>query len=199
LSLSSGAGGVLVSGSADKTVRLWDVNDKKQVAVFTHHSDKVQSVLVHGTEANVVATAGYDRVLAVVDMRSGGVHKVGIGAGADPEGLMWAGDYELMISCENGVVSMFDVRNMSGTTAAAVWSFEAHEGTCTSMTKLDKGQFVSVGADGLAKVWNMRGAGVPELVKLKDMKTGPLFAVAGVEDHPGYVAFGGSEPGIWAV
>jgi periodic tryptophan protein 1 len=121
LSLSAGRGGVLVSGSADKTVRLWDVNTLKHISEFNHHSDKVQSVLVHPQETNVVLTASYDRCAAVLDMRtSNAVKKIPIGAGSDPEALMWLSDYEFLVSTESGAIRAFDLRTAGQ--AGQIWT-----------------------------------------------------------------------------
>jgi hypothetical protein len=65
------------------------------------------------------------------------------------------------------------------------------------MAKVEGG-FVSVGLDGVAKVWSLEESG-PKLTKKKDMKTGPLFSVATIQDHAGFMAFAGTEAGIWCV
>ncbi|CAN0554022.1 unnamed protein product, partial [Ectocarpus sp. 12 AP-2014] len=60
---------VLASGSGDNTVKVWDVTTQQCSATLTHHSDKVQGVAWHPVEATVMATVGYDRVLALLDAR----------------------------------------------------------------------------------------------------------------------------------
>jgi periodic tryptophan protein 1 len=42
---------VLASGSADKSVKLWDLNTQACLNTYTHHTDKVQALCWHPTEA----------------------------------------------------------------------------------------------------------------------------------------------------
>jgi AAA ATPase containing von Willebrand factor type A (vWA) domain len=66
---------VIASGSADKTVKLWDVTKAHDAnggvaATLTHHTGKVQSTVWHPTEGTILATGSYDRTVAIVDARS---------------------------------------------------------------------------------------------------------------------------------
>ena len=67
---------ILASGSADKTVKLWDITRADDVnssyghaATFTHHTDKVEAVEWHPTEGSILATGSYDRTVALLDAR----------------------------------------------------------------------------------------------------------------------------------
>ena len=46
---------VLASGSADGTIKIWDVTSQICSHTFTHHTGKVQSVLWHPTEGWLLA------------------------------------------------------------------------------------------------------------------------------------------------
>jgi periodic tryptophan protein 1 len=60
----------LLSGSADKTVRVWDLEEAQCKAVYSDlHNDKVQAVRWNKVNKQVFATGGYDGHLNLVDVR----------------------------------------------------------------------------------------------------------------------------------
>jgi periodic tryptophan protein 1 len=121
---------VIASGSADCTVKLWDVtqarSDKANAATMTHHKDKVQSVLWHPQEGTLLATGSYDRTVALVDARNTeNVKRVKIPA--DCEALAWDpfNPQYLTAASEDGTVVCWDVRKFSDKTP--LWSIVANE------------------------------------------------------------------------
>ena len=53
----------LSSGSADNTVKIWDVTTQACQHTFTHHTDKVQSVVWHYEEAWLLASGSFDKTV----------------------------------------------------------------------------------------------------------------------------------------
>ena len=47
---------VLASASADKTVKIWDVPQQACMHTLSHHTDKVQALQWHPTEAPILLT-----------------------------------------------------------------------------------------------------------------------------------------------
>ena len=79
---------LLASGSADKTVKLWDLSAGTCAGTFTHHTDKVQSVQWNPAEPTVLLTGSYDRTACVMDARAPAqVSRWHLGA--DVESLAW--------------------------------------------------------------------------------------------------------------
>lgn len=71
LSLSFSADGrYLLSGSADHTVRLWDVQSGQEVKRLPGHTDKVWSVLFLG-DSGIAASAGKDKSVRYWDVERG--------------------------------------------------------------------------------------------------------------------------------
>ena len=61
----------LASGSADHTVRIWDLDESICKATYSDiHSDKVQAVRWNKVNEQVLLTGGYDGKVNVLDVRA---------------------------------------------------------------------------------------------------------------------------------
>lgn len=119
---------VIASGSADCSVKLWDVTKPDAIAgTFTHHKDKVQSVLWHPQEGTLLATGSYDKTVALVDARAPQANVKRVKIPADCEALAWdpCNPQCLTVASEDGTVSCWDVRNFSEKTP--LWTMVANE------------------------------------------------------------------------
>lgn len=116
---------VIASGSADCTVKLWDVTKAAESGTFTHHKDKVQSVVWHPSEGTLLATGSYDRSVALLDARSGGQDVKKVKLPADCEALQWDPFHPeyLTAASEDGSILCWDVRKFS----KPVWTLVANE------------------------------------------------------------------------
>jgi periodic tryptophan protein 1 len=121
---------IVASGSADCTVKLWDVTqagtDQCNAGTFHHHKDKVQSVVWHPKEGTLLATGSYDRTVALVDARSAeNIKRVKLPA--DCETLAWDpfNPQYLTAASEDGTIMCWDVRNFSDKTP--LWSIVVNE------------------------------------------------------------------------
>lgn len=83
---------LLLSGSADTTIKLWDLKDgsrKSCVQSYRLHSDKVSGLHWHPKEAYIALTGSYDKGVYAADIRT----KDGKGAkwtvSSDVEGVRW--------------------------------------------------------------------------------------------------------------
>lgn len=50
----------LASGSADKTVKIWDISNQKCVRDIKNHKDKVQVLEWNKQDPNMILSAGFD-------------------------------------------------------------------------------------------------------------------------------------------
>src|SRR5260370_32393650 len=66
----SGEGSLVVSGSHDKTVKVWDAGTGKDLLTLQGHTDWVSSVAVSGDGRRIVS-GSHDKTVKVWDTRTG--------------------------------------------------------------------------------------------------------------------------------
>ncbi|KAL7525853.1 hypothetical protein ACHAXR_001189 [Thalassiosira sp. AJA248-18] len=216
---------VLASGSADGTVKLWDVTQTttggkggdyvRPSATLNHHTDKVQSLAWHPSEGTLLATGGYDRKICLVDARSA-ASSTGPSATADQsnvkkaklladcEAIAWDphNPQYLTAASEDGVVQCWDVRKFG---SEPVWSMVAHEyGGVSDICYNSQvpGMLVTCSIDKTVALWdiqNINGSSSPQPCGSKDMSVGKLYSVSCYPSSPWLLACGGSgsELAIW--
>jgi len=196
---------VIASGSADCTVKLWDVTlahtDQANATTLTHHKDKVQSVLWHPTEGTLLATGSYDRTVALVDARATeNIKKVRLPG--DCEALAWDphNTHCLTAASEDGTVTCWDVRKF--TDKKPLWSIVASEFGGVSDLSYNShvpGMLATSAVDKTVTLWDTANGGTPRAKLNKDMKVGKLFTLNFYPSSPWLMgcAGGGKEVAIW--
>ena len=184
---------VLASGSADRTVKIWDVATQQATLTLTLHVDKVQAVKWRPVEASLLLSGGFDRRLFLSDLRAPDAKASSWKVGSDVEALAWNphDPNTFAVSTEDGKVSIFDTRNK-----AVIEAFQAHKKAVTSVSFcpcLD-GVIVTGSTDGKAKIWKRGDAGktFAEVASGK-MGVGSIFSAEYCRDAPMLVAVGGAE------
>lgn len=204
---------VLASGSADGTVKLWDVTHTtsgkqggdyvRPSATLTHHTDKVQSLAWHPSEGTLIATGGYDRKVCLADARSNDAQSVKKAKLlADCEAIAWDPHNQqyLTVASEDGVVQCWDVRKFGGD---PVWSMIAHEYGGVSDISYNThvpGMLLTCSIDKTVALWDtLSPCPKPTPCGSKDMNVGRLHAVSCYPSSPWLIACGGSgnEIAIW--
>lgn len=146
---------MLASGSADSTVKVWDITTQTCLYTMTHHTSKVQSVRWNPAETTVLASAAFDRTIVVLDGRQPDAFSK-FSLSADVESLTWAphNPSTIVAATEDGVVAGFDVR-MNG--SAPLFRFDAHAGAVSaiSFSSHIPGMLATAGVDKTVKIWDL--------------------------------------------
>jgi periodic tryptophan protein 1 len=203
---------VLASGSADHTVKLWDVTQAgdTDASTLTHHKGKVAAVAWNPNEGTLLATGSFDRSVCILDARSPhNIKKVKITA--DCETMAWDPIHTqyLTVASEDGTVACWDVRKFQ--TATPLWSMVANEfGGITDLSYNAQvpGLMVTCSIDKTITLWDVHPTGggekalanpAPKPCGTKDMCVGKLYTVGFYPSAPWLLACGGSgnELALW--
>ncbi|KAJ7979796.1 pre-mRNA-processing factor 19-like [Quillaja saponaria] len=189
-------GDLLLTGSSDKTVRLWQGSEDGSYNcrhILKDHTAEVQAVTVHATN-NYFVTASLDNTWCFYELASGlCLTKVTDAAGSfegytsaafHPDGLI------LGTGTSEGLVKIWDVKSQ-----ANVARFDGHVGAVTAISFSENGYFLATAAKDGVKLWDLR--------KLRNFRTfspyEPDIPTNSVEfDHSGcYLALAGSDIRIY--
>lgn len=178
---------LLASASADKTVKLWDLNTSKCAKSYTYHTDKVCSLAWHAVESTVLLSGSYDRTVVAADMRAPDAKVPRWGVESDVENIRWDphdANY-FFVSTENGIIHYHDVRNAPSDPLAtkAVWTLQAHDESVSSfdINPVVPGFMATGSTDKTVKLWNIQAEG-PSVVVSRNLDVGKVFSTAFAPD-----------------
>jgi periodic tryptophan protein 1 len=172
---------LLASSSADKTVKLWDLNTQKCAKSYALHKDKVCSIAWNPRESTVLLSGSYDRTVAAADMRAPEAEALRWEVESDVETVMWDphNPNHFYITTENGIIHFNDFRNAPKTPEAskAIWTLQAHDDSISAFdaNPIVPGFLVTGSADRVVKLWNVQPDG-PSMVVSRNVDVGKVFS-----------------------
>ncbi|KAK9791122.1 hypothetical protein WJX73_000987 [Symbiochloris irregularis] len=180
----------LVTSSADKTVRLWNLNSDMgtyQPTTFTDQAADVTAIAVHASRDYFI-TASLDKTWCFYDAATAlcmqqvadpAVEAGFTAASLHPDGLI------LGTGTQDSLVRIWDVRFQKNRA-----SFEGHKGAVTSLSFSENGYYLATAASDGVKLWDLRK--LKSFRTLTPYETGTASAVQ--FDHSGlYLAVAGTE------
>jgi WD40 repeat protein len=149
-------GTLALSGSADRTVRLWNVRSRKQLRVFQGHTDSVLSVAFAADRTRGLS-AGHDGTLRGWDLGTGmEIQRQDFRAGAasmvsfSPDGKVAA------LGGTDGIVRIWDLASKT-----EVVKLKGHSDAVTCLAfSADGKRLIAGGDDCGVRVWNVANAKV---------------------------------------
>lgn len=179
---------LLASSSADKTVKLWDLNTTKCAKSYTYHTDKVCSLAWHPKESTILLSGSYDRTVVAADMRAPDAKAPTWGVESDVETVRWDPHNTnfFYISTENGIIHYHDIRKApsSPATSKPVWILQAHDESVSAfdINPTIPGFMATGSTDKQVKLWNIQPSG-PSMVVSRDLDVGKVFSTTFAPDE----------------
>jgi periodic tryptophan protein 1 len=178
---------LLASASADKTVKLWDLNTAKCAKSYNYHTDKVCSLAWHPVESTVLLSGSYDRTVVAADMRAPDAKMPRWGVESDVENVRWDPHNPnfFFTSTEHGIIHYHDVRNAPSSPSASkpIWTLQAHDESLSSfdINSHIPGFMVTGSTDKTVKLWNIQPTG-PAVVVSRNLDVGKVFSTTFAPD-----------------
>jgi periodic tryptophan protein 1 len=209
---------LLASGSADMTVKLWDITQPaKALRSFSAHKNKVQACAWNRVETTVLLTGGYDKKACVFDTRMP-EQVLSFSLTADVETLRWDPFQaeRFYVSTEDGLVKAFDARMAAAASQSTqpLFTIHAHDAPVSALdlSPTVPGLMVTGSADKTVKVWSIptgSSASAPSsssgkqvrCLATRDLQVGKVFAAQFSPDSGGLVAVAGGKGNmvLWSV
>lgn len=159
---------MLASGSADHTVRLWDIGSVKCLRTYTHHTDKAQVVRWNPRETTVLLTGSFDQRVAIFDTRTPKQTQL-YSLGADIEQAQWNphDPTYFLASNEDGIVTCFDMRLID---RRSLFTLKAHDKPVSALdfNPAARDIILTGSTDKSLKIWDLNNH-KPSLVLSRDM------------------------------
>ena len=146
----SADGRLLASGSADRTVRIWEVGSASMLKVLKGHTGNVTSVAFSG-DNQLIASASLDKTVKL--WNAGGAEVATLPKESVPVLVVaFAPNSRLLAAAnQNGEVKLWDSGGPRGIAA-----FEAHQGPVHALAFSPDGRMLaSGGRDGKVRTWQM--------------------------------------------
>ena len=186
-------GKTLVTGSRDRTIRVWDLNTAKVVRTLQGHTDEVTS-LAFSKDGNQLASSSKDQGIRIWNLSSTDEHRNFAGH----DGYVWSAvfstDGKLFASA--GADKSIVIRN--SLTGEIVRKIPAHTLAVTAVAfNQDGSQLASSGGDQLVKLWDVKTG---TLVKEFKGHTSAVMALAFGSDGKQLISGGADKIGrIWDI
>lgn len=184
---------LLASGSADKTLKLWDLTTATCVKSYTMHAGKVASLDWHPSPTHttiLLSGSTDDHTVYTTDMRAPDAVAPKWTVEADIERVRWNPHDPnfFYVTTEAGTVHYFDSRSPPSPSASGpskpVWTLQAHDGAVAAfdVNPLIPGYLVTGSDDKKVKLWNVQD-NKPSMVVARNLEVGRVFSATFAPDN----------------
>ncbi|QGA18984.1 hypothetical protein EYB26_006669 [Talaromyces marneffei] len=148
----SSDGQTVVSGSVDRTIKLWDTKTGSELQTLKGHSASVTSV-AFSSDGQTVASGSWDSTIKLWDTKAGSELQILKGHSAWVSSVAFSSNGQTVASGSNdGTIKLWDTR-----TGSKLQTLKAHSALVTSVAFSSDGQAVASGSwDRTIKFWDTK-------------------------------------------
>lgn len=145
---------ILVSSSADKSIKFWDLQHIKCVSDYSTFKEGVQNIVWDLTNESTLYAYSSDNVLKVIDARSPKDSlKCQLNFGIENFALSSAAPGKLFISTDEGSIRIFDIKSNKIMNDVEI---KAHSKAATSILCNKTGKLISNSLDGTVAIYDVK-------------------------------------------
>ncbi|NET06825.1 MAG: hypothetical protein F6K16_19415 [Symploca sp. SIO2B6] len=169
-------GQMVVSGSADNTVKLWSINGKN-LKTFRGHTDKITQVSF-SPDGKITASASADNTVKLWNSEGKETKEIATFTGHKKTitSISFSPDGKMLASgSEDDTVKLWSLDSKED---EPIITFEGHEGSVTSVSFSPDGKMIASGSeDKTVKLWNLDGKelkSLDHLYPISDVSFSPV-------------------------
>jgi WD40 repeat protein len=141
----------LVTGSRDKTIRVWDLNSQKVIRTLQGHTDEI-TYLTFSKDGNLLASASKDQNIRVWNLSSSDDHRNFAGHDDKVWSAVYSADGKVFASA--GADRKIIIRKADG---EIIKEFVGHSAPVTALAfSPDGSKLASCGGDKVVKLWDAK-------------------------------------------
>ena len=195
LSLHEQRNNILLSGSADKLVKVWDLSQLKEVDSLSNFKHEIQNIKWSPNQDSVFMCHSGKKQLDLFDLKASSTSIANANLkGPELDTITYNGSNanQILASSITGQIFCWDVRMLS---KHPLYSFQAHSKNIPGLV-VSGDYLVSNSLDGKVRIWDMSGSSKPKLIKEKQTPIKQLFISSIHPENPFLFACGASGPEV---
>ena len=184
----SSNGETVISGSADTTLKLWNINTGKIIKTFFGHEEPVLSA-AFSPDGKMIISGSMDKTLKLWDVESGNIIQTFSGHDNQVASVAFFPNGKKVISgSADTTLKIWDIE-----TGRFLKNLRGHLDTVTCVAFSSQGKIISGSADGTLKLWDHNGEYLDTFSGHEKGDTSEVFSVAFSPNTETTVISGGAD------